>query len=180
MKLFTGLAILTLLATAFPAAAGEVKAFPVKGVKLSRYQTYHWASIRLATKTGIVEDDPRVAPLIKQSVNRQLARKGYREVNDGGDLVILAAGLEVSSHQLEGFLLSWGYDVFWGYGVSTVAPVRRVNREGTLFVSFLDTKTEQSVWAGYATQALGRPGALGGDVDKAASRLFKKFPKRKK
>lgn len=173
------MAVLTFLALVPPYAAGEAKAFPVKGVKVSHYTTYHWASVRLATKTGIVEDDPTVAPLIKQAVNRQLTRKGYREVSEGGELVILAAGLEVSSHQLEGFLLSWGYDVFWGYGVSTVAPVRRVNREGTLFVSFLDTKTEKSVWAGYATQALGRSAALGRDIDKAASRLFRKFPKKK-
>ena len=55
-----------------------------------------------------------VAPLIRKSVNRQLARKGYAEVAEGGEMLVLSAGMEVTSSQLEGFLLSWGFDIYWG------------------------------------------------------------------
>ena len=75
MKLIRSLAILALLVAATPATGGKAKVFPAKGVDMSQYHTYQWAKIRLATKTGIVEEDDRVAPMIKESMNRQLAAR---------------------------------------------------------------------------------------------------------
>ena len=67
----------------------------------------------MVTKQGILEDDPDVAPLIKKSVAEQLTRKGYSAVSENGELTVVSAGLSVVSSQLEGYLLTWGFDVFW-------------------------------------------------------------------
>jgi hypothetical protein len=157
--------------------AAEVKVFPAKGQDVSIYRTYHWVAPKVVTKQGVLEDDPDVAPLIKKSINQQLTRKGYSEVPAGGELVVQSAGLSVVSSQLEGYLLTWGFDPYWGtYDVTTASPVSRVNREGTLLIALIEAKTKKVVWSGYTTEALGRPSTLPTSIDKAASRLFKKLP----
>ncbi len=172
-------ALIVLFITASSPLDAKAKVFPAKGQDASRYQTYQWDAIRVVTKRGIIENDPDVAPLIKQAVNRELQKKGYIEVAEGGELTLLTAGLNVASSQLEGFLLTWGFDIYWGYGVNTVSPLTRVNNKGTILISVIDTETKKGVWTGYSTEALGRPSTLGKSIDKAASRLFKKFPKKK-
>ena len=172
-------ALLTLLLLAPPTAEAKVKVFLPSGQDVARYTTYQWAPIRIVTKSGILEDDPEISPLIRESVNRHLTARGYTEVSEGGELQVLTAGLNHASSQLEGFLLAWGFDVYWGYGVTAVSAVKRVNQQGVLIVSLVDTKTEKGVWAGYATRSFGRPGTIANTIEKAASRLLKKLPKKK-
>lgn len=160
-------------------SAADVKVFPAKGRDLTQYATYQWRATRVLTSQGFVEDDPEIAPLIRQSVSSELARRGYTAVSEGGELLLVSVALGSASNQLEGFLVSWGFDYYWGYGVNTVSPVSRVNKEGTLFVCLLDAETNESIWSGYVTEALGRPATLSKTIDKAASRLIKKIPKRK-
>jgi len=173
-----GLAVGLLVATA--SSAADVKAFPSKRLEVTQYATYQWSAMRVVTGQGIVDDDPQVAPLIKQSVNAQLARRGYTEVSEGGELLLVSAALGSASNQLDGYLVSWGFDYYWGaYSVTAVSPISRVNKAGTLFVCLLDAKTNEAVWSGYVTEALGRPAALPKTINKAANRLIKKVPKRK-
>jgi hypothetical protein len=168
--------IILLVATVSPA---EVKVFPSKNYSVATYRTYQWLPIRVFTRQGVLEDDADVAPLIKQAVNRGLAGKGYVEVADGAELLVQTAGLGVMSSQLEGFLLTYSWDIDWGYGNPMVSPVSRVNREGTLAVALVDAKAKKGVWCGFSTEALGRPETLGKSIDKAASRLLKKLPQKK-
>lgn len=167
------------LCLAVPAVTAKVKVFPAKDAKLKDYGTYHWEPVRIVTTQGIVEDDPEFAPMIKEAIRKRLKKKGYREVAAGGELKLLAAGLAVKSSQLEGFLLRWGYDVYWGYGVSVATPVTRVNRAGTILVNFVDAESGKGVWFGYATQALGAGGNVRRTIDKAVEKLLKKVPARK-
>ncbi len=164
---------------AAPAVAAKAKVFPAKGVKLSDYKTYHWEPIRVVTRQGVLEDDPEFAPMIKEAIRKQLAKKGYREVPSNGELKLLAAGLAEASSQLEGFLLRWGYDVYWGYGVAVATPVTRVNKAGTIVVNFVDAESGDGVWFGYATQALVTGGNVKRTIEKAVGKLFKKVPRRK-
>ena len=165
---------------AAPALAGDVKAFtPKEKVDYQRYKTYQWNSVRLATKSGIVEDDDVVAPLIRAAVNKQLSAKGMTMVESGGDLIINSAGVASGMYQVEGWLVSFGFDAYWGYGSPMLAEVNRYNKEGTLVVVLVDPSTKKGVWAGFATEALGKESMIPGAVEKAAQRLFKKFPRKK-
>ncbi len=175
---WVGLAVVVFLfCSVLPA---KVKVFQKDKKALARCKTYQWEPVRLVTKKGIVDDDPEFTPVLKQAINRQMAAKGYTEVAKDGEMRLLAAGLRVTSSQLEGFLVSWGFDFYWGYyGVNTVSPVSRINHEGTLVVGLLDAETKQILWNGYATEALGGPGSVKETIEKIVSRLFKKLPKRK-
>jgi hypothetical protein len=48
--------------------------------------------------------------------------------------------------------------------------------EGTLIVVFLDARTQQEVWRGYATGTI-NPKNLNDDVNKAVTKLVQKFKK---
>lgn len=116
-------------------APGKVKIFDSKKHDVVKYKTYHWLPPRVMTRYGLVEDDAHFAPMIKQAVNRELARKGYREVAEGGGLEVATGGFGRTSSQLEGFLIQWGFDsYYWAWGVTSATPVTRVNTEGTLVI----------------------------------------------
>jgi hypothetical protein len=173
------LLLLALLSGTQAPASAEVKAFPSKLDAVTNYRTYQWEPIRIVTRRGVIDDEPEVTPLIRQALNRELARKGYAEAADGADLKLLSMGLTSSTTQLEGYLLSYGFEVFWGSGVTAISTLQRVNKEGVLVVSLISLKTGKAVWTGYVTQAFGRPGTTNKIIDKAAARLIKKLPKRK-
>jgi hypothetical protein len=171
------LLFLTLCATT---AFGETKIFVSKTQDVATRSTYTWLPPRLFTKAGIVEDDPTYAPLIRQAVNRELTKKGYKEVPSGGDLQIMSAGVGVASSQLEGILITYGFAAYDGYyGPTTASPITRINHEGVLLVALVDPKTNKGIWSGYDSQALGGTDSVPKAIDKAASKLFKKLPQKK-
>jgi hypothetical protein len=168
--------------------AGKVKTFSSQEDDVTTYRTYEWLPPRVMTRHGLLEDDDLLAPAIRQAVNRELARKGYKEVADGGDLQVASGGFARTSSQLEGFLVHWGFDYYWGdWGASSVVPITRQHREGTLAIVLVDSKTRKGVWGGLATALIGNPN-LGGksldkplakSIDKAAKSILKKLPKRR-
>ena len=162
------------------AAHAEVKVFPSKTLSPVSYSTYHWLPPRTITAAGMTEDDPESGPLIRAAVNRELAKKGYREVPSGGEMQVTCAVVASKTSQLEGYIVMLGFDEFWGYSyAATVTPVSRINREGAMLFALVDPKTKASVWSGYIVEALGKPGSGAGQLDKAATKLLKKLPERK-
>jgi hypothetical protein len=157
----------------------ETKVSSSKTADVRHYTTYQWLAPRLFTQSGIIEDDPRFAPVVRKVMDAGLAAKGYKLVADGGELQVITAATAVKSSQLEGFLVMYGFNSFYGYyGPMTASPVTRINREGVLLIALYDPKTKTNVWSGYDTQGLGKPGSEGGAVEKAAGKLLKKLPKR--
>ena len=84
--------------------AGKVKTFANPESNLGSYRTYRWAPTKVLRKTGIVEDDPELSPLIKAAVNHELAGRGFREVSEGGDLEVVTCALDTHVPQLEAFI----------------------------------------------------------------------------
>jgi hypothetical protein len=62
-----------------------------------------------------------------------------------------------------------------------IGTVGRYNREGTLVVNLIDSRTKKSAWAGLARETIdNHPGAGKEKVAKATARLFKKCPLKKR
>ena len=157
-------------------SAGDVKAYPSKNIDFSQFKTYSFLPAKVLMKTGIVEDDPDISPLMKKAVKEQLEKKGLVEVSQGGDLQVATLALQTSVPQLEALIFSPYMDANTGWGTSPIATIGRYNREGTLAVNMIDPRTNRSVWLGMATKALGRPSNRGHDIDTAAADLVKKYP----
>jgi len=91
----------------------KVKILPSKKHDISKYETYQWLPPRVMTRQGLLEDDPVLAPIIRQVVNKYLAAKGYREVAENGELKLLTGGFSETTSQLEGFLITYGFDYYY-------------------------------------------------------------------
>ena len=161
---------------AAPCFGGSVKSWVGPDADFSRYKTYEWLPVRVLTKTGVVENDKVAAPLIKEAVNRQLALRGLKEVENGGDLQISAGALSESIPQLEAVFLPPG---FAGMDYAQpIATMGRYNKEGTLIVNLLIAGTKRFAWLGIAKESIdNKPGAGLKKIDKAATNMFKKYPK---
>jgi hypothetical protein len=173
-----GAALTMFMLAAAPCRAGSSAAYPAKDFHPSKYKTYQWLPPKILTKTGLVEGDNEYAPLIKAAVDRQLVRCGLTEVAEGGDLQVSALALREASAQLEAV-------IFQGYipmdFATPIATMGRYNHEGTLVVNLIDARTKKSAWAGLARETIDRtPGSGKKKIDKAAERLFKKYPVKKK
>jgi hypothetical protein len=161
-----------------PCVAGKVETFTGQNVDFSQYKTYQWLPPRVLAKTGIVEDDPEIAPVIKASVNRELVARGLKEVSEGGDLQVAATALAESIPQMEAVIFPGGMALDYATPLATIG---RYNREGTLVVNLIDSRTKKSAWAGLARETIdNHPGAGRDKVPKATARLFNKFPVKKR
>ena len=148
----------------------------MKGANFAAYKTYRWAAPRILTKTGVIENDPVVAPLIKEAVNRELSKKGLTMVSEGGDLEVLTLGSTDAEPQVLAAYYAGGLDMAFATPIATMG---RYNRRGTLVVNLVDTSTKKSAWVGMATESLDRPGEEKNKakVSKAEERMFNKYPK---
>jgi Domain of unknown function (DUF4136) len=159
---------------ACPCFAGKVQIWMEKGADFSQYKTYQWLPPKVLARTGVVENDPEFAPLIKEAIGRELIQKGLKEVSEGGDLQVSALALAQSIPQLEGFIFAGVTPDFY---TAPVAAVGRYNREGTLVVNLIDAKTQKSAWCGMAKETIdNKPGAGKKKIGPAAAKLFKKYP----
>ena len=182
MQTSYGILGLTLLISASllpPAFAAKAKIVAAKGVNMANYKTYSWLPPRILVKTGIDENHP-AAPILKEVVGRQLSQVGLKEVADGGDLQIQTYVTSEYIPQLEAVLMGEGYNFDYG---TVVATMGRYNREGTLYLNLIDSKTKKSAWAGMKTEDLKRgtlaPDEIRSKLDDAATDIFKKYPVKK-
>jgi hypothetical protein len=161
-----------------PCFAGKVQTWTGKNADFSRYKTYEWLPVRVLTKAGVVENDETAAPLIKAAVNKQLALQGLKEVEKGGDLQVSAGALAESIPQVEALILPMG-----AYGLDYATPIAtigRYNKEGTLVVNLIIGGTKNFAWLGIAKESVdNKPGAGLKKIDKAATAMFKKYPKQR-
>lgn len=141
----------------------------------SRYKTYTWLPPKVLANTGVEENDPEYAPLIRDAINRELSQKGLTEVPKGGDLEVATLALARSIPQLEGYIFM---GVPADFFTAPTATVGRYNREGTLVVNLIDAQTQKSAWCGMVTETIDTtPGAGKKKIGPAAAKLFKKYPK---
>src|SRR5262249_9736182 len=159
-----------------PRGAGKVQSWAGKDADFSQYHTYSWLPVRVLTKSGVVENDDAAAPLIRQAVNRQLSQRGLKEVAQGGDLEVSAAALTASIPQVEAVIMPWGAASLDYY--EPIATIGRYNKEGTLVVNLIIAGTKKSAWLGMAKESIdNKPGGGLKKIDKAATAMFKKYPK---
>ena len=173
---------LTLLISAgllSPLFAAKVKVVAAPGVNMANYKTFQWLPPRVLAKTGIEENHP-AAPILKTVVGQQLMEVGLKEVAEGGDLQVQAYVTNQHVPQLEAVMFGEGYNFDYG---TVVATMGRYNREGSLYLNLIDSKTKKSAWAGMKTDNLKSgtlsPEEIKSKLEKAAIEIFKKYPGKK-
>src|SRR6202163_1755052 len=143
----------------------------------SKYKTYSWQEIKPANSLW----DSR----IKNAVDAQLSAKGWTQVDNGGDVAIVAIKMTTTQRTLQtyydnyGFGGGWGWRGFGGYGDSFGDSTTTENdyKEGTLVVDIFDAKSKQLIWRGSAEDTLSESAAKNEkNLDKGVAKMFKEFP----
>jgi len=137
----------------------------------SKYKTYSWQEIKPANSLW----DAR----IKNAVDTQLTAKGLTQVDNGGDVSIVAIKTTRTERTLQtfydGFGGGWRWRGFGGMGEATTTE--QDYKEGTLVVDLYDAITKQLIWRGSAEDTLSDKAAKNEkNLDKGVAKMFKSFP----
>jgi len=145
-------------------------------VDVSRYKTYAWA-------TEMVSPNPVVSGIVVSSVDSQLFAKGLKKVATDPELTVVVFGSSESDIHVSN--PSWAPSLNSLATGIAVGSHSFVITKGTLVVDMLDTKTNNSVWRGQATDTLDH-GPTGDRVKdaktvekpirSAVKKMFKQFP----
>ena len=149
-----------------------------RSANFSAYKTYQWVDYKPVDVGDQLMDQD-----IKRAVDAQLAGKGLRPVESGGDLYVGYKTAISQEKQLNGF--GWGGWGGWGGGPwgGGNGDNFQVNSStidiGTLVVGLFDPATKQLVWRGSASKTLDikkDPEKNYRNLEKAMAKLFKNYP----
>jgi Domain of unknown function (DUF4136) len=173
MKSFRSAAVCTLFFVAMLGAAfaQQVKTDFDHQANFSQYKTYSWQEIKPANSLW----DAR----IKSAVDAQLAAKGWTQVENGGDVAIVAIETTQTERTLQTFYDGmgggWRWRGFGGMGEATTTE--QDYKEGTLLVDMYDAKTKQLIWRGSAEDTVSNKEETNEkNLNKGVAKMFKKFP----
>ena len=153
--------------------AAKIRTQAMPGAEFARYKTYQWLPPKVLTKSGVVENHAVLAPAMKEAIGRQLAAHGLTEVAQGGDLEVSALALTASIPQLEAVVFG-GSDMMYATPIATMG---RYNKEGTLVVNLIDTRSKKPAWVGMVQDSLDNKEGSGlKKLPAASEKLFKKYP----
>lgn len=146
-----------------------------RSANFSAYKTYQWVDYQ-----PVEVGDQLLDKDIKRAVDEQLAAKGLRRVESGGDLYVGYQAAISQEQQFDGF--GWGGPGPWGGGWGGWGNGRVTSSTidiGKLVIGLFDPSTKQLVWRGAASKTLD----LKKDSDKnyrtlekAMAKLFRNYP----
>jgi hypothetical protein len=173
MKSFRSTAVCTLFFVAMlgVALAQQVKTDFDHQANFSQYKTYSWQEIKPANSLW----DAR----IKSAVDAQLAAKGWTQVDNGGDVAIVAIATTHTERTLQTFYDGMGGGWRWRGlgGMGEATTTEQDYKEGTLLVDLYDAKTKQLIWRGSAEDTLSNKADKNEkNLVKGVAKMFKKFP----
>ena len=157
------------------AFAQEVQFDYDRSANFSAYQTYQWVDYK-AVQVG----DQLLDRDIKRAVDEQLAGKGLRRVESGGDLLVgYQAGIS-QEKEYDGLGTGWGGPFLgpWGGWGSNRVTTSTVD-VGKLVIGLFDPSAKQLVWRGAASKTLDLkrdPDKNYRTLQKAMAKLFQNYP----
>ncbi len=161
----------------------DVKTNYLPGTDFSKYHTYKWVNEVAGQPVIGGHPDQILDAQIRQSIDSQLAAKGFTKVDsDKADLFV---AYQVALDREKQWTASgWG-DRRWGPGWGTAMGTATSSTiaVGALVLQVYDPAAKQSVWIGLATQTLDpskNPEKNQKKLDKAMQKLLKDFPPRRK
>jgi hypothetical protein len=162
-----------MLLVAGRASAQQVKTDYDRSANFAQYKTYSWEHIK--TK------DPLDVDRIKSAVSAALAAKGWTQVDSGGDVCIMAVEMTRDQQTLntfyDGFGGGWGWRRFGGGGFGEATTNTDTYKVGTVVVDLFDSKTNQLIWRGSASDTLSNNSDKNiKNLDKGVEKMFKQFP----
>ena len=142
-----------------------------RSANFNTYKTYQWVDYK-----PVQVGDELLDQNIKRAVDEQLAGKGLRRVESGGDLLVGYQAAISHEKQFDSFG-GWGPRL-WGNWGSTRITTSTIDI-GRLTIGLFDPGTKQLVWRGSASKTLDinkDPDKNYRNLEKAMIKLFKNYP----
>jgi hypothetical protein len=149
----------------------------------SRYQSFAWVDKDGKGKNDLVEQK------IKEAVNKELEKSGWKEVKNRPDVFLNYDVLvERSTKQSNNPVYSQPYtrtfynpytrrystiyypSEFMGYDRD-----ERMIREGTVTITMMDARTDKEVWQGWTTDEINSRNLSKKEIESSVKAIFKKF-----
>jgi len=143
-----------------------------RSANFNAYKTYQWIDYKpVAPGDQLLDQD------IKRAVDEQLAGKGLRRVESGGDLIVgYQAGIS-QEKAFDSLGSEWGPGRFGGWCNPRVTT--STIEIGKLAIGLFDPATKQLVWRGSASKTLNiskDPDKNYQNLEKAMAKLFRNYP----
>jgi len=164
--------------------AQDVKTNYLPGTDFSKYRTYKWVNTVPGQSAVGGYPDQIMDAEIKQSIDSQLAAKGFKKTDSDKADLYLAYQVALDK-ETQWNATGWGDRPFWpgGMGMAMGAATSSPIVVGALVLNVYDPAAKQLVWMGLATQTLDPSKSAEKNqkhVDKAMQKLLKDFPPRQK
>lgn len=136
----------------------------------SKYKTYEWIKPLRPTQNPLMDER------IVAAVDAQLANKGLRKVETGGDLLVTYnAGMKQERSAITSGMGGWRM----GGGMGRIDPV--IENVGTLVLDLSDGQQKKLIWRGVASDTLSDKSEKNTKtLNKAIEKLFKQYPPKRK
>jgi len=151
-----------LVLIAIPCFAQKVSTDYNKDFNFTSLKTYSW-------QEGTPASNPLMHQRVVKAIETNLVAKGFQPAPGAPDFYVVYHG----SVKEELSIQEWGYRPRWG---SSNVDIQKVP-VGMLVVDILDGKDEQLIWRSIATDTVSdNPEKNEKKINKAAEKMFKKFP----
>jgi len=151
-----------------------------KDADFERYQTYSWfvptETMPKDAKEAAIKS-PLMAKRIRSNIDEQLALKGLRLVEEGGDLFVFYHLGSEQMIQVQQTMYS-GMDLWATSRVGGSMDNKEIT-QGAIIVDLLDAGAKQLVWRGIAENARAEDAPqeqINDTIDRAIKEIFKKYP----
>lgn len=159
-------------------------------VNFSKYKTYAWAEKKADDTTGkkIMVSD-LTERKIRQAVNTEMAKTGWRQANHNPDVLLAYDVLvERSVKQQNNPVYSepftrYFYNAYSRRYVPVYYPSQFLGydrepqavKEGTITISLIDAKTDKTVWQGWTTEEVNSRNLSSKEIQAGVKSIFRKF-----
>jgi hypothetical protein len=171
------LAIASVAATT--ALVGQVRTDYDRNANFNQYATYSWEAVHA--------EEPLAIDRIKAAVNTALAAKGWKQVESGGEVSIMAMEMTKDHRTLRTYYdtfgsgLGWGWGGVLGDGFGSSTTTEATYTVGTLVVDLFDTSTKKLIWRGSAMGTLtDKSDSNIKLLNRGVRKMFDRFPAEKR
>ncbi len=149
-------------------SVADVKVEHDPSVDFSVYKTYSWTK-------GMDANSPELQEYIESRIDAELAAKGLRKVEEGGDLQVATHAYSLSGATSGA---NYVYSPTWEVGI--VSARAQEYTVGTLMVDLIDAASNRNVWQAAAEETFGErnDNKIRKKVDKITRKMFKSYPPR--
>lgn len=189
MKMLCVAAVLAALLMSAPAASADnVRADWNHQVNFQQFHTYSWGKVKVS--------DPFDANRIKQAIEYELHKKGWQEVQSGGEVTIDVVDHIRNEQEAEtyynglggGWGMGWGWGGWgwggWGWGPGGFGEAQTKTKtvpEGHMVIDMFDTQKKQLIWRGISQgEVNNNPNKERQTIYEDIHKLFYSFPPKSK